>query len=70
MKKLHEVIRICRKYRGLTIRAAADKAGMHRVAWSAIENGRNKNPSLATLKKIAGALGVSVGDLFSAEEDE
>ncbi|MCR4334888.1 MAG: helix-turn-helix domain-containing protein [Patescibacteria group bacterium] len=39
------------------------KLGVDRAYMSNVENGK-KNPTLATIEKIAGALGVSVGVLL------
>jgi transcriptional regulator with XRE-family HTH domain len=47
---------------GLTVRALAKKAGMSYPYVSNVENGK-ADPSLSTLKRLAKALGVSVGDL-------
>ena len=43
---------------------------MHRITWSDIERGKNLNPTAATLSKMAGALGVTVADLWIDEDGE
>lgn len=59
-------LRKLRREQGLTIKQLADKAGVAYVtAWSA-ENGEN-NPSYATLKKLAEALGVTVSELIGGK---
>ncbi|MFE3839464.1 helix-turn-helix transcriptional regulator [Pseudogemmobacter sonorensis] len=55
-------VRVFRDWRGLTQAALADKAGVNRVTVAEIETGR-KQGSVATLKKIADALGVDLDDL-------
>ncbi len=59
-------IRTLRLERGLSQEEVAHRAGVHVTYLSGIERGR-RNPSLMNLRKIAGALGVSVGELFSFE---
>ena len=49
------------KQRGLTMAKLAEQLGMHPVNLS---NALNGNPTLATLSKIAEALGVEVVELF------
>lgn len=60
-------LRSLRTSRGLSLRAAASLAGITAGALSQIEKGRN-SPSVSTLKKVLGALGVSMGDFFMAAE--
>lgn len=69
-KLLPKRIRERREAAGLTINAAAEIAGMHRVAWSDLEAGRRTNPTLETLEKVAGALGVTVAELLTDEDGE
>ena len=59
-------IRTLRLERGLSQEEVAHRAGVHVTYLSGIERGR-RNPSLMNLRKIAGVLSVSVGDLFSFE---
>lgn len=55
------------KEKGMTTGELAQRAGMHQPEISRAMNG---NPTVATLAKIASALGVSVGDLFERSIDE
>lgn len=59
-----ERIRNIRKAAGLTAQEAAEKAGIHPVTWSDIERGKNANPTLDTLKRMAAALGVRLTDFL------
>jgi antitoxin component HigA of HigAB toxin-antitoxin module len=52
-----------REHRGLTLQALADAAGLSRAYVSQIEGGK-RTGSAATLKSLAGALGVPVGALI------
>lgn len=52
-----------RKASGLNQGAVADKAGLSRAAYIAIEKGKS-NARSETLHRIAGALGVNIRDLF------
>jgi transcriptional regulator with XRE-family HTH domain len=56
-------IKRLRERRGLTQEALARKVGLHRVYLAQLE-GQTKTPSLATLEKLAKALGVKVGRLL------
>lgn len=55
-------LRVYRDLRGLTQAALAGKAGVNRVTVAEIETGR-KQGSIATLRALAGALGVTLDDL-------
>lgn len=57
-------LRVWRDLRGLTQAALAGRAGVNRVSVAEIETGR-KQGSVATLRKLAGALGVTVDDLIA-----
>ena len=70
MATLSKRIQEARSYEGITAREAAEKAGMHPVMWSDVERGKNANPTLRTLRRIAAALGVAVGDLVDGEEKQ
>ena len=60
-----EKIKRLREERGLSLQAAAEKAGIgDRQRWHAIESGRITNVKLDTLEAIAGALGVKAKDLL------
>jgi len=56
-------LRIYRDLRGYTQAALAARAGLNRVAVAEIETGR-KRGSVATVRKLAQALGVTMDDLF------
>jgi transcriptional regulator with XRE-family HTH domain len=62
-KRLGVTIKRLREQRGLTQDALAKKAGVHRVYVAQIE-AQTKVPSIATLEKLAKALGVKVGRLL------
>lgn len=55
-------LRVYRDLRGITQNALAQSAGVNRVTVAEIETGR-KQGSVATLRKLAGALGVAVDEL-------
>jgi transcriptional regulator with XRE-family HTH domain len=60
-----EKIKALREKLGLSQAEAAEKAGMNgRQDWSAIETGRRPGITVATLEKIASALGVRAKDLL------
>ena len=59
-----EVIRRLRKERGLTQRELADKAGTTQYTISEIELG-HRDPHPTTLRKLAGAFGISVAEFFT-----
>lgn len=63
---LGEWLRRTRKEHGLSQRALADRSGLSRSYVCDIERGRGSEPSLATLDKLAGALGASRADLMRA----
>jgi mRNA interferase RelE/StbE len=55
-------LRVYRDLRGMTQAALAERAGVDRVTVAEIETGR-KQGSIATLRALAEALGVSLDDL-------
>lgn len=59
-------IRSLRTLGNLTQEEVAHRAGVHVTYLSGVERGV-RNPSLKSIRAIAGALGVRVGDLFSFE---
>lgn len=59
-----EILKNIRKQQGLSLRALAVLAGVHYTSLVRLEAGRY-DPRLSTLRKIAGALGVRVQDLFA-----
>ena len=58
-----ERLRAIRGLRRATLRTIADRAGVSESFLSQVERGR-ASASIASLRRIAGALGVSVADLF------
>ncbi|MEW6486501.1 MAG: XRE family transcriptional regulator [Thermodesulfobacteriota bacterium] len=59
-------LKILREGRRLTLKQLADQVGCTGAHLSQIENGHT-SPSIATLKKIAQALGVNIVDFFADE---
>ena len=55
-------LRVFREWRGLSQNALAKKSGVNRVQIGDIED-RGKTGSVATLKKLADALGITIDDL-------
>lgn len=60
-------LRTERRARGLTQAELAERAGIALETVSRIEQGHTR-PTIRTLDKIAGALGIPVRDLFSGED--
>jgi transcriptional regulator with XRE-family HTH domain len=58
-----ERLRAIRKLRRVTLKTVADRAELSESFLSQVERGR-ANASIASLKRIAAALGVNVADLF------
>ena len=56
-------VKVWREYRGLSQRALAMRAGLNFTYLSQIETGARKGP-VATMKKLAEALGLELGDLI------
>jgi transcriptional regulator with XRE-family HTH domain len=63
------LLRAVRKQRGLTLAALADQTGLTKSYLSKIERGQS-TPSIAVALKVARALDVDVGRLFSDEAAE
>jgi XRE family transcriptional regulator of biofilm formation len=61
---LATVIRELREREGMTQIDLAKKAKVSQGYLAALETGLKKNPSLPTLRKLARALGVPVGELL------
>lgn len=59
-------VTVWREHRGLTQRALAKAAGISPAMMTEIEKG-GRTPSLSVAQALAGALGVSLDDLFSAD---
>ena len=58
-----ERLRAIRRLRRCTLRTVAERSGLSESFLSQVERGRS-NASIASLRRIADALGVSVADLF------
>ena len=61
-----KTIRMLRERRGITQRALAERIGVTDKAVSKWETGRGL-PDVSLVESLAGALGVSVAELFSGE---
>jgi len=68
MSNLGQKLRELRQSRALTLQQLADQVGCSAAYVSQVENDKT-SPSIASLKKIASALGVRIVDFF-LEEDE
>ena len=68
LKILGERIRGFRIGKKMTQSQLADEAGLHTVSLSSIERGV-ANPSVLTLRNIARALGLSLPELLTIDED-
>jgi transcriptional regulator with XRE-family HTH domain len=62
-------LRKLREERDLSIRALARESGISANALSMIERGRS-SPSVSTLYKVAGALGIPITNLFQDEPEQ
>ena len=62
-----ERLRAIRRLRRATLRSIADRAGLSESFLSQVERGK-ANPSVASLTRIAAALGVHVADLFEPDQ--
>ena len=60
-------VRALRLARGLSQEEVAHRAGLHVTYLSGIERGK-RNPALKNIRRIAVALGVGVGKMFTFEE--
>ena len=60
------LLRQWRERRGISLRALGEVSGVSYVTIAKIEAG-TVSPTLMTLEKLAGALGLSLRDLFSPE---
>lgn len=67
-KTIADRIRARRQLLGLSVRHAADRAGLSHSTWSRIENGQNSADNRFTLTAIAEALRCPVGDLTGQPE--
>jgi transcriptional regulator with XRE-family HTH domain len=62
-----ERLRAIRRSRRCTLRTVADRSGLSESFLSQVERGRS-SASIASLRRIADALGVSIADLFELDE--
>jgi transcriptional regulator with XRE-family HTH domain len=60
-----ERLRALRRFRRCTLRTVADRSGLSESFLSQVERGRS-SASIASLRRIADALGVSMADLFDS----
>jgi transcriptional regulator with XRE-family HTH domain len=60
-------VRKLRFSRGFTQEELAERADLHRSYLADLERG-TRNPTLRTIKKLAGGLGISMSDLLSEAE--
>lgn len=60
VRQLAASLRSLRERRGLTLAAAAERAGIDAAALSRLETGRAKNPTVNTVVKVAGVFGMGV----------
>jgi len=68
MESIGKRVKSARSEKKLTLKQVAEKAGCSDVFLSQVERSQ-ANPSIATLKKIANALEVSIIELIQDEED-
>ena len=64
MSNIQKTLRKLREAKGLSQEKLARLANVANNTIIKIEAGKNQNPTLATLKKIAGALDVSIEELI------
>src|SRR5215467_9274644 len=62
-----ERLRTLRRYRRCTLQTVAERSGLSESFLSQVERGRS-NASIASLRRIADALGVTMADLFEPDE--
>jgi len=55
---------------GLSQRALAQRAGINRSHLASIESGTQPNTSLATVEKLAAALGITALELLGSSDDD
>ncbi len=64
-RRLGKVLKALREAKGMTQVQLAKRAKMTQAYVAMLEAGAKKNPSLATLRRIAKALKVDVGELLA-----
>jgi transcriptional regulator with XRE-family HTH domain len=60
----------CRENAGLSRGELATRAALHKTEIEKLERGEIPNPRLVTILKLAGALGVRIGDLLADTNGE
>src|SRR6267142_2631087 len=68
MRNIGGTIKALRQEKQWTLSGLAVRAGLSKGLLSRIENSSDANPSLATLYKIAEALGVTLADVLEREK--
>lgn len=68
LKNLGKVLRELREGRRQSLRSLAEESGFSAAFLSQVENGQ-ASPSLSSLKRIANALGVPLGEFFRATDE-
>jgi XRE family transcriptional regulator, regulator of sulfur utilization len=63
--RLGQAVRRLREARGLSLRAVAEQAGFSASFLSQVEN-EQASPSIASMERIAAALGVTLGEFFQS----
>lgn len=66
--KIGDKVKALRKQNRMSLRALAEATGLSKTTLGDLESG-NKNPSLETVEKIAGAFGLSVAELLQETTD-
>jgi transcriptional regulator with XRE-family HTH domain len=67
-ERIASTVRRLRRRAGLTQEELSERAGIGRATLARVEAG-SVDPAASTLRKLAVALGVGVGDLFGEEGD-
>lgn len=67
MANVAKRVAVERQLRGLSLSQLADKAGISKSYLSQLESGKQENPSLDVLNKLADALGITVGRLIGIQ---
>lgn len=65
-KQVGKAVRACREKLGISQEAFADRIGMHRAYYGAVERGE-RNLTLRNIDRIAKGLGVKPVELFIAD---
>jgi len=68
-KRLGELVRLLRERRGLSVRTLARESGFSPSFISQVEHGL-ASPSIASMERIAHALGVTMSEFFAVDESQ